>query len=223
MSLVKGNPSECVDWGTDPLTAARRWEREGADGLHVVDLDRAFGSASNQTAIRGILENASIPVQVGGGIRSVSEALTMLDMGAARVVVGTLAFSAPDELQDLIGKAGKKSLVVAVDHREGTVVTHGWRQSGSIGVFQGVDYVRRFGVETVLVTATERDGTGMGPDFETYRELGGLAEMRILASGGIRSAADVRKLDEIGLEGAILGRALYDGSIRLAELGAGTA
>lgn len=223
MSLVKGDPSERRDWGTDPLDAARRWEREGAYGLHLVDLDRAFGSASNEAVIREILKNAGVPVQVGGGIRSVPDALAMLDGGAARVVVGTLAFSDPDKLREMVEKAGKKSLVVAVDHRDGVVVTRGWRQSGGMEVLQGVEHALRLGVETVLVTATEKDGTAKGPDFETYLRLGGLAGARILASGGIRSAADVRRLDEIGLEGAILGRGLYDGSIRLAELGAAKA
>ena len=219
VSLLRGQPSTSTEWGMSPLEAARKWEREGADGLHVVDLDRAFGSASNEEAVHEVLKASSIPVQVGGGIRTVGDALKLLALGANRLVVGTLAFTAPAALRELVEAAGVESVVVATDYREGRILTHGWTRGGTMGLLEAAEYARTIGVRTLVVTATNRDGAASGPDLETYRRLRGATRLSILASGGIRSNDDLRHLAEAGVDGAILGRGLYDGSIRMSESG----
>ena len=218
MSLVKGRPQSPTEWVQSPVDAARRWEREGADGLHIVDLDRAFGSSSNEGAVSEILEAAGIPVQVGGGIRTVGDGLRLLAMGANRLVVGTLAFDSPHAMRELVETAGVDSVAVATDYREGKVLTHGWTKGGSVGLLEAAEYAHDLGVRTLVVTATERDGTGTGPDLETYGKLRKATKMTILSSGGVRSADDVGSLARLGVDGVILGRSLYDGSIRLSEV-----
>jgi len=219
VSLLKGNVSARTTWGISPVEAARRWEREGADGLHIVDLDRALGSASNESVVREVMNTAGIPVQVGGGIRTVGDALRLLAMGANRLVVGTLAYSSPSTLRDLVETAGAESVAVATDYKDGRVLTHGWTRGGSLGLLEAAEHAQNLGVRTLVVTATERDGTATGPDLETYRELRRATKLTILASGGVRSAEDIESLARLGADGVILGRGLYDGSIKISESG----
>lgn len=219
VSLLRGDAKAPTDWRMSPVDAARRWEREGADGLHIVDLDRALGTASNEGAVREVLKVAGIPVQVAGGIRTVGEALRLLAMGANRLVVGTLAYATPDALRDLIKAAGSESVVVAADYGGGKILTHGWTRGGSMGLLEAVEYAQNLGVRTLVVTATERDGTAAGPDLETYRKVRQATRLSIMASGGIRSKEDLRNLDELGVDAAILGRGIYEGSIKLSEAG----
>lgn len=218
VTLVKGDPSASTHWNTDALEAAARWQEEGADGLHLVDLDRVFGRGSNGEAIRSVLGAADVPVEVGGGIRSVEEARRWLDLGASRVVVGTVAFKNPEKLREILREVGPGRVAVAVDFKEGRVLTSGWRQRECMDVLEAVESFGRLGVETVVATAVERDGTANGPDFDTYGALSGVAGIKIVASGGIRSPEDVARLRAQGLDGVIIGRALYEGTVRLAEL-----
>jgi phosphoribosylformimino-5-aminoimidazole carboxamide ribotide isomerase len=218
VTLMKGDPSASTEWGTDAPEAAARWQKEGADGLHLVDLDRAFGGGSNREVIRSVLGAADIPVEVGGGIRSVEEACRWLNFGASRVVVGTMAFKNPEKLREILRKVGPARVAVAVDFEGERVLTSGWRQRESVDIMGAVESFGRLGVETVIATAVERDGTASGPDFDTYRALTGLGRMKIIASGGIRSPEDVARLRAQGLDGVIIGRALYEGTVKLAEL-----
>lgn len=222
VSLLKGNANSPRDWATSPAEAARRWESEGADGLHVVDLDRAFGIASNERAIQEIVKEAGIPVQVGGGIRTASDALNLLAMGASRLVVGTLAYVAPSALRELVRRVGTESVAVALDYKGDRVLIHGWTRGGGMSLLEAVDYARGLGVRTLVVTAVERDGTAAGPDLDTYRKLRQSTKLGILASGGIHSYEDLRSLNELGVEGAILGRGLYEGTIVLPGSGRAT-
>ena len=219
VSLLKGNASAQTTWGTSPVEAAKRWEREGADGLHIVDLDRALGSASNESLVHEVLKTAGIPVQVGGGIRTVGEALKLLAMGANRLVVGTLAYSSPSTLRDLVETAGAESVAVAADYKDGRVLTHGWTRGGSLGLLEAAEHAQNLGVRTLVVTATERDGAATGPDLETYQKLRRATKLTILASGGVRSTEDIENLARLGVDGVILGRALYDGSIKISDSG----
>jgi phosphoribosylformimino-5-aminoimidazole carboxamide ribotide isomerase len=217
VSLLKGDPANAMVWGVDPATAAQRWEREGADGLHVVDLDRALGSGSNELTIRSLLKAVEIPVQVGGGIRSAEDALKWIEYGTSRIVVGTMAYAGPDGLAKIVEKLGPRKVVAAIDFKGRFVVTDGWRRRQETNVFEASEVVRRTGVNTVVVTAVERDGTASGPDLGTYERLCTETRMSVLASGGIRSAEDLTRLRAVGVDGAILGRALYENSIRIAE------
>ncbi len=218
VSLIRGDPSTAMEWEMDVPAAARRWQAEGVDGLHVVDLDCAFGLKSNEKMIRALMDEARVPVQVGGGIRTLEDALRWLDLGASRVVIGTMAYANPAMLQEILGRTGRGGIAVAVDFKENNVVTNGWRQNEKMNVFQAVESVRKSGVDTIIVTAVERDGMASGPDFGTYEKLRTATDMNMLASGGIRSAEDVHKLEALGLDGVILGRALYEGAILPGQL-----
>src|SRR5438445_438140 len=217
VTLVKGGPSASTEWETDALEAAARWQEEGADGLHVIDLDHAIGSGSNGEVIQSVLGAANIPVEVGGGIRSVEEARRWLDLGASRVVLGTMAFKNPEKLREILRDVGPRRVAVAVDFKEDRVLTSGWRQTESVDILGAVESFGRLGVETIIATAVERDGTANGPDFNAYSALRGLG-IKIIASGGIRFPDDVARLSAQGLDGVIIGRALYEGTVRLAEL-----
>jgi phosphoribosylformimino-5-aminoimidazole carboxamide ribotide isomerase len=215
VSLVRGEANAPTYWGISPVDAAKRWEREGADGLHIVDLDRALGSGSNERVVHEVLKASGIPVQVGGGIRTVGDALRLLAMGANRLVVGTLAYSSPSALRELVETTGADSVAVAADYREGRVVTHGWTRSGTMALLEAVEYAQNSGVRALVVTATEKDGTAAGPDVETYGRLRKATKLTILASGGVRSEEDIESLAKLGVDGVILGRGLYDGSIAI--------
>ena len=217
VTLVKGDPSASTEWETDALEAAARWQEEGADGLHVIDLDHAIGSGSNGEVIQSVLGAANIPVEVGGGIRSVEEARRWLDLGASRVVLGTMAFKNPEKLREILRDVGPRRVAVAVDFKEDRVLTSGWRQTESVDILEAIESFGRLGVETIIATAVERDGTANGPDFNAYSALRGLG-IKIIASGGIRFPDDVARLSAQGLDGVIIGRALYEGTVRLAEL-----
>ena len=221
VSLRKGKLEETKVWSTTPLQVANRWQREGASGLHVVDLDAALGHTSNRTVVESIVRNAKIPVQIGGGIRSLDDARRWLSVGADRVILGTLAYANPSELHDILVTLGPERIVVALDYRNHTIVTHGWTKKRDLSIVDAVNNLQAAGVETILATATEFDGMANGPDLDTLHIVRGLTRMRILASGGIRAINDVLELQEIGVEGAIAGRALYEGTFRLSELNVG--
>lgn len=216
VTLRQGKESEKTSWKEGPLELATRWEKEGADGLHIIDLDAAFGKGSNRGTISKIVERAGIPVQVGGGVRSDEAAELLLDSGVSRVIVGTIAYSRPDTLKALLRTRGADKIVVAADYDpSGRVMAKGWTSSLELTVFEAAKRLERAGVENLLATAVGKDGTATGPDIATTAKLSGSSKMRLIASGGIRDAADLRGLAEAGASGAVIGRALYDGSVKL--------
>jgi phosphoribosylformimino-5-aminoimidazole carboxamide ribotide isomerase len=217
VSLRKGNPADRLTWSSNPLAIANRWEREGASGLHVVDLDGALGEGWNRKVIESISHNSKIPVQVGGGIRSIAQAKELLELGVARVILGTLAYDEPSVLVNALHTLGSERIVVAVDYRTGLIVTRGWTQESSLNVLEAIRHLETAGVKTVLATAVEFDSSALGPDFQMLGKIHASTEMKILASGGIRNLEDVRELERMGIDGAVVGRALYEGTIRLSE------
>ncbi len=218
VSLRKGDPDQSMVWGNSPQSVVDRWEREGANGLHIVDLDGALETGSNRTAIESIVHHAKIPVQVGGGIRSEADVQRWLELGVARVVLGTLAYNDPPTLSKILKRYGSERIVVAVDYRSRMIVTKGWTKDEALGVPEAVDRLQAAGIRTVLATAVEFDGTATGPDVATLRSLRAATSMRILASGGVRTIDDVRELKRIGVDGVVIGRALYEGTISLPKL-----
>lgn len=218
VTLVQGDASRRTVWKEGPLELAARWENEGAQGLHIVDLDGAFESGSNQKIVERIVKRSKIRVQVGGGIRSKTKAERLLDTGAERIVLGTLAYKDTAALDTLLRKYGPEKIVVAADYKNGKVVSGGWRESEGVWV---VDAVRRFeslGVKNILATAVGLDGMGKGPDVITVRKICASTWTRVLVSGGIRSKRDVGSLGKAGAYGVVLGRALYEETIRLGEV-----
>jgi phosphoribosylformimino-5-aminoimidazole carboxamide ribotide isomerase len=219
VSLRKGRPEASTLWSTDPLEIADRWQREGAYGLHLIDLDAALGNGSSEAVVESIVHNAKIPVQVGGGIRKYDDAERWLSIGANRVILGTLAYERPTDLNKIITTYGSERTVVAVDYRNGMIVTHGWTQERPLTITEALNNLQAAGVKIVLATATELDGMASGPDLHTLRSMHNSTTMHILASGGIRTKKDIHELQQIGVQGAIAGRALYEGTLQLSELG----
>jgi phosphoribosylformimino-5-aminoimidazole carboxamide ribotide isomerase len=197
--LERGSYDEVVERAADPVALARRWAREGARRIHLVDLDGARRGGVRPELVHAVTEAAGVPVQASGGIRSLDDARRLLDAGADRVVVGTAAWPDPAPWLEL-GEA----LVLALDVREGLVRSAGWTASTGLTFDDALD--RAHGAR-VLVTAIDRDGTLAGPDLDL---VGGAAArgLRVLAAGGVRSPADVAALAHAGAEAAIVGRAL---------------
>jgi phosphoribosylformimino-5-aminoimidazole carboxamide ribotide isomerase len=217
VTLKQGKEEMKTTWEEGAVEIASRWEREGADGLHIIDLDAAFGKGSNSKTISRIIERAKIPVEVGGGIRSRAAADAWLDSGAARVILGTLAYKEPETLSGLLSQRGPEKIVVASDYSGSTVVTSGWTASQGVGVIEATRKFEAAGVVNLLATAVGRDGMATGPDLETLRVICAFgSKLRVLASGGIRSMHDLVEIERRGAVGAVIGRALYDGSVELA-------
>ena len=218
VTLKQGKEELKTEWEEGAVDFATRWETEGADGLHIIDLDAAFGKGSNSKTISKIIERAKIPVEVGGGVRSRAAAESWLDSGAARVILGTLAYKEPETLSELLRQRGPEKIVVASDYADGKVVASGWTASQGVGVLEAARKFEAAGVVNLLATAVGRDGMATGPDLETLRVLCALSKnLKVMASGGIRSLHDLIVIEGRGAAGAVIGRALYDGSIELGD------
>lgn len=215
--LVKGDPANKTVYSNNPVEMAQKWESEGADLLHVVDLDAALGNGNNLAIISKIIESVRIPVQVAGGLRSADSINEMLsDKKARRVVLGTVAY----QDQDLVRKMAKKypkRVVVSVDQIDGKVMVKGWKESSGILVSEAIKLFMSMGIEEFLLTSIERDGTLQGPDTATLASAASLAG-KIIASGGISDLSDTIKVKSVGCSSVILGKAIYDGKVRVGQV-----
>ena len=212
--LVKGDPANKVVYSSDPAEMAKKWEAAGADMLHIVDLDAAFGTSNNKEAIGKVLSAVKLPVQVAGGIRSADLAKEALEK-AARVVIGTMAYSDPDVVRKLAKKYPAR-IVVSIDQSGGKVMVKGWKESADIGVKDAITQFLGMGVEDFLLTSIDRDGTRAGPDVETLAQAAAVDKSaRIIASGGISSVSDAVRVKSAGCAAVILGKAMYDGVVSI--------
>ena len=216
--LYQGKPEAETVYSTDPVAVAQGWASQGASWLHVVDLDGAFaGQPRNMDVIRDIIKAVSIPVQVGGGIRSLAILENVLAAGAARVVLGTAAATNPEIMAAAVERFGEQ-VVVGIDSHAGQVAVEGW--AATVGR-EAVDFARQMaaaGVKRAVFTDISRDGTLKGPNVGATREMALRGGLKIIASGGIATLEDLqalRELEDAGVEGAILGRALYNGNFTL--------
>lgn len=191
---------------------------EGASGLHVVDLDGALKTGSNRSIVESIVRDAKIPIQIGGGVRSRDDVDRWMKLGVDHVVLGTLAYNDGSTLNQILSEYGREKIVVAMDYRNGTIVTTGWTKEENLTVLEAVKYLQDSQIKTVLATAVEFDGQAQGPDLVTLRNIRKSTNMEILASGGVRSIDDVRELERVGVHGVVIGRALYEGTLDLNEL-----
>jgi phosphoribosylformimino-5-aminoimidazole carboxamide ribotide isomerase len=216
--LYQGDYRQETVYSDDPLAVALGWQAQGATRLHLVDLDGAAnGIPANLDIISAIVETLDIPVQVGGGIRSVAAAERLLELGVARVVIGTAAVTEPSMVEELCRQRGGRRVVVALDARNGQVAINGWRENTSVSVSQLARDMAALGVIRLLYTDISRDGTLTEPNFAANASLVERTGLSVLASGGIASLEHIRSLMSTGVEGAILGRALYTGDVDLAE------
>lgn len=215
--LLKGRFDQETVYGEDPAAMARRWQEQGAAYLHVVDLDGArAGRPQNTAAVQAILAAVHIPVQLGGGLRSAADVQAALDMGVSRVVLGSVAVAQPTLVRELCGRYGEK-IAVAIDARDGQVAVDGWEaNSGRDAVSLAVS-LAAVGVRCFIYTDISRDGTLAGANVAATRRLAAAVGVPVIASGGVRDLADVRRLARAGLAGVIIGRALYTGAVDLAQ------
>ena len=214
--LVQGDFTRETRYADDPAEMARHWQAQGAQRLHVVDLDGARdGVRANAEVVRRLLASVDLPVQVGGGIRSLETARALLDDGADRVVIGTAAAEHPERLTGWVDVLGAERLVVGVDARDGQVVTRGWLSPTDLNVISLCQRLAAAGVARVIYTDVARDGLLGGPDIAGTHELTSL--MRVIASGGVSTVQHLKALAEAGAEGAIVGTALYEGRLQLSD------
>jgi phosphoribosylformimino-5-aminoimidazole carboxamide ribotide isomerase len=214
--LFRGDVSAETVYDDDPVEIAQRFEAEGARRLHLVDLDAARGEGSNRDLIKDICRNVAVPVQLGGGLRTITAVEQALADGAARAILGTAAALDPSFVAEAAGRTEGR-VVVSVDVREGRVMTHGWREEGP-RLEDAVPALQAAGTPRFLVTAIARDGTMDGPDLDLYGRILELTDRPVIASGGVRVADDVWELRELGLEACVVGKALYAGTMRMQEV-----
>lgn len=219
--LRQGKAEDATVYGDDPLEMARRWADEGAEALHVVDLDGAFdGEPRHAGVIAGMVAACGLPVQVGGGLRSDEHVRQMLDAGVWRVILGTRALSRPDDVCRLVEQFGDK-IVVGIDARDGRVQTRGWVETTNVAALDLARMADGWGVGAIVYTDTATDGMLSGPNLPGVQSMCAAVRCDIVASGGIASAHDVARLSGLGcanLSGVIVGKALYAGRASLAEL-----
>lgn len=196
----------------DPVAVARDWARLGFGQLHVVDLDAATGRGANADVVEELLRQGGLVAQVGGGVRGEERIDALLDLGAARVVVGTRALEEPDWLEEMAHRF-PGTLVVAADVRERKVVTRGWERTLPRDVVDTIEELNRLPLAAVMVTAVHREGQMQGPDLHLMEDVVEAAAMPVFASGGIGSLRDLRELAERGVAATIIGMALYTGAL----------
>jgi len=219
--LVQGRAEAKTVYSTDPARVARGFEEQGALFLHIVDLDGAFeGRPANLEAIRAIAGAISIPFQVGGGLRTRENVLALLQAGANRVIIGTRAVKSPEFIAELIAEFGPERIVLGVDARSGMVATEGWVETSTLKATELGRRMKELGIINAVYTDVSRDGLLQGPNLDSIREMALETGLKIIASGGVSSLENIRQLkemEELGVSGAIIGKALYEGKIILSE------
>lgn len=218
--LVEGRPEQETVYSRDPVAVACRWQEQGAKWLHVVDLDGAFaGVPKNLDIIKEILAGVDIPVQVGGGIREIDVVDRLISLGVSRVILGTAAVLKPQLVAEACARYGD-SVLVGIDGRDGRVAVEGWGVTVEKNTVDLALEVKAMGVKRVVFTDIWRDGTLRGPNLPATAELARATGLKVIASGGVSNANDLReikKLEQYGVEAVILGRALYAGAVSLKE------
>jgi phosphoribosylformimino-5-aminoimidazole carboxamide ribotide isomerase len=200
-----------------PVEAARRWCAEGAGKLHIIDLDAAFGQGNNHHVIAEIAKRVNLPIQIGGGIHSFEIAEKLFTAGVSQVMLGSLAFKDFSVITRLQNVFGDESVIVALDNKSGHVMIDGWRTATNLTLQDAFDKFTRLGVRRFLVTSIAHDGLLNGPDFTSLAEAVQYSGAKILAAGGIGSMDDLVGLKKIGVEGVVIGKALYEGRFTLEQ------
>ena len=215
--LYQGDFKQITVFSEEPVTVALNWQAQGAPRLHVIDLDGAAGGELvNKEAIEAIVNRVNIPVQVGGGIRRLEVIEELLGMGVMRVVLGTMAVENTRLVVELCRQFGE-AITVSLDARDGYIATHGWLRVSQITALELGLRLKEAGVKRLICTDIKRDGTLTEPNFEAVAELVKKLTLPIIASGGVSSLFHLERLKKLGVEGVIIGRALYTGDIKLRE------
>jgi phosphoribosylformimino-5-aminoimidazole carboxamide ribotide isomerase len=214
--LLRGDPAEETAYDDDPVNVAVRFQTEGARRLHVIDLDAALEQGDNRDTIRDICRSVVLPVQVGGGIRTLEDITAVLEIGGGRVILGTSAALDPGFVARAVEEFAER-ILVAIDVRAGHAMVKGWQEEGPL-VDDVVPALNDAGTPRYLVTAIARDGTLEGPDLRLYRQILTLTDQPVIASGGVRTADDIWALRDAGCEAAVTGKALYEKTLKLSQV-----
>ena len=216
--LTKGDKSTKKVYSNDPVKVAKKWEEEGADMLHIVDLDAAFGNESNNlSTISEILHSVNIPIQIGGGIRHLENFEKIVRMGFSKLVIGTMAHTNLDHLR-LLCKNYSDKIVISLDEINRKVMINGWKSPSNYNIEEAISRFNKLGINIFLVTSIIKDGTLSGPDVVTLNSINTDRKSRIIASGGISSLVDVLKVRSIGCDSVILGKALYEARLDIKKV-----
>ena len=219
--LLQGRKSDVTVYNEDPVQVAREFAAAGAEMIHVVDLDGAFEEAEspNRAVVRRIVEAVDVPIEFGGGVRSLDDVKQLCDAGVARVVLGTVAAEASSKLKDFVGSFGSK-ICVGIDARDGLVMTRGWETATRLMATELARSVAACGVERIIYTDIARDGALAGPNIQQTLAVAEAANVRVTASGGVSSLDDIERLRNAGderVDSVIVGKALYEGKFKLEE------
>lgn len=224
--LLHGDPQAQTTYSDDPASVAEAFVDDGAEWLHIVNLDGAFGekegAQKNIAAIQAILDRVDVSVQIGGGIRSNDDIKALLDMGANRVILGTMVVDRPRQILDIVARFGARQIVVGidVDAKDGRVATQGWRNISNIDAIQLGKQMYAMGITHVVYTDISRDGALTGANIEACKYLGQQTNLQVIVAGGVASLDDIRRAKAAArsnIHGVIIGRALYTGDIKLPE------
>lgn len=216
--LRQGEFKDVTVYSDQPWKAAAHWQEQGASFLHLVDLDGALaGRSVNEEAIRKIVSSLSIPVEIGGGIRTEEAIRNMLSLGVRRVIIGTKAVEHPEFLKDMVEKFGPDAIVAGVDAKNGLVAVEGWAKVSSMTALDLCMKMKEYGVMHIIYTDISRDGMLSGPNVAETKKLTDDTGLDVIASGGVSCMEDLRKLHEAGIKGAVIGKALYEKRISLSE------
>lgn len=215
--LMQGDFAQVTQFSDNPSAVARRWQSEGAKWLHVVDLDGArSGAQANLESIRQIREAVSIPIEVGGGLRTLQDVAVLLDLGIDRVILGTASLKDRPFLRTCLERWGEH-IAVGLDARSSLVATDGWLETSTVPALTLAQELAAEGAARFISTDIQRDGALSGPNLDALAALVSAINRPIIASGGVASLADLSALAALGVEGAIIGRALYTGAVKLPE------
>ena len=216
--LLQGDFDKVNVYGNDPSLMAKKWEDKGAKFLHMVSLNGARGEGNvNDESIKKLLSTVNIPIQMGGGIRSKERVKELLDLGVNRVILGSVAIKDKELLKDLISQY-KEKIVVSVDAKNGKVAAQGWEEVSDVNSLDFCKELEEMGVKTIVYTDISKDGMMIGPNFDIYEKLSKETNLDIIASGGVTSIEDVKKLKAMDLYGVIIGKSLYENKIDLKEV-----
>jgi phosphoribosylformimino-5-aminoimidazole carboxamide ribotide isomerase len=215
--LFRGDPTKNKVYYEDPLEAAKRLETQGAQLIHIIDLDAALGSGQNTEAIKRILENISVNVQIGGGIRSLEKADELLKLGAYRVIFGTAAVKNPELVKEAVSRYGSESVAVAIDEKDGKVAVHGWKNKSTVDYVDLAKSFESMNVGALIFTPISVDGTLTGPQVEKTVSLVETVDLPVIASGGVAKLDDLVALTGTGVAGVVVGTAIYEKKFTLKE------
>jgi len=217
--LYQGDPERETVYGDNPVEVARQWEQLGAKMLHLVDLDGAFtGLSQNANVISLIGEEISIPIQLGGGIRSGEAVTKAISAGISRVILGTISIEQPELARQLVNKYGQ-SILVGIDARDGMVAVKGWTESSAVHTVEMAARVEQWGVKEIVYTDIQKDGTMQGPALDGLEEIIKSTSLQVIVSGGISSREDLLSIKQYGdrVKGVIIGKALYTNQLTLPD------